>query len=181
MVSLFFDKRGGEKLLSVWWFFVLVIVGVGIVVAVMIFYSAHEDTRNLEAELLYSKIVNCVVENGFLINGISNPDFDLLKRCNLNEKVFDDEELFYINIGIFDEQGNKLRENILEGNKDFFKECEFQEKDEKGSVIKAKHYSKCFRRSFNVLYEDGDIKKAKLEILTASNNLGRKVQFLGDE
>ena len=175
MYNLFFSKKGGEKLLSVWWFLVLTIVGVAIVVSVLIFYSADEDIRGLESQVLYQKIVDCVVDNGFLIKGISNNEFDLMKTCGLNEKVFSDEKLFYVDIGIFDSNGNKLRENIVKGNKEFPKECEIQNPDEKGKIIEAKYYAKCFEKTINILYNDGEIKKGKLEILTASNNLGRKI------
>ena len=168
-------KKGGEKLLSVWWFFVLTIVGVGIVVSVLLFYSADEDTRSLEAQILYEKVVNCVVDNGFLIQGISNKEFDLMKTCSLNEKIVNEEKLFYIKINILDESGKSLREPIIKGNTEFPQECEIQKPDEKGKITEAKYYAKCFEKTIDVLYRDNGIKKAKLEILTASNNNGRKI------
>ncbi|MFA4953184.1 MAG: hypothetical protein WC584_03105 [Candidatus Pacearchaeota archaeon] len=167
------NKRGGEKLLSVWWFFVLTVVGVGIVVSVLMFYSAEEDTRSLESEILYNKIVDCVVDNGVLIQGISNKEFDLTKTCNLNEKVINEEKLFYIKINILDENGKSLREPIVGGSGGFPTQCEIQKPDENGKTTGAKHYAKCFERTINILYGDG--KNGKLGILTASNNLGRKI------
>ena len=174
MVERFFrNKKGGEKLLSVWWFFVLTIVGVGIVVSVLMFYSAEEDTRSLESEILYNKIIDCIVDNGFLSPIVLNQNFDLMKTCTLDEKVINEEKLFYIKINILDENGKNLRESIVEGNKEFLTQCEIQSPDEKGKITEAKHYAKCFRRTIKIIYSGEKI--GKLEILTASNNLGRKI------
>ena len=173
MDKLYFDKRGGEKIMSVWWFAVLVVVGTGIVISVLIFYSAEEDVRGIESEILYSKIVDCVANNGFLVDGVLEKEFDLMKTCNLNEKVINEEKLFYIKINILDENGNSLREPIVEGNKEFPQECEIQRPDENGKTVGAKYYAKCFENSINILY--GERKIGKLEILTASNNVGRKI------
>jgi len=176
--TLILDKRGGEKIMSVWWIFCLTVVGVGIVVATLMYYSADEDVRSLEAEVLYNKIVNCITENGVLIQGISNPEFDLIKTCDLDEKIINEDYLFYINVGIFDINGNSLRqngENIIEGNTDFLTQCELQEKDENGKETRAEYFAKCFKKNLEVFYEDDILIKSRIEILVASNNQGRKV------
>ena len=173
------NKAGGEKLLSIWWFFVLTVVGVGIVIAVLMFYSADVDIRELESEILYERVSDCIVQDGFLVEGIFNKDFDLLKQCNLNEKIFNEDKLLYINIQIFDEAGNNLREvegGIEEGNSQFPKQCEFQEEG-----VEAKHYAKCFEKDLIVLYNKEGIKQGKIKILTASNNQGRKIPFIENE
>lgn len=181
MRNLISDKRGeDERVFSLWWFFILTIIGVGIVVSVLLFYSADEDVRGLESELLYQRTFDCIIDNGFLIQGISNKNFDLIKTCNLNEKIINVDKLYYINIGIFDKNGNLLREdgkNIEEGNKEFLMQCQIQEPNENGKIVEAKHYAKCFKKTIYINYNGGKIKKAKLEILTASNNLGRKISF----
>ena len=179
--NLFYDKKGGEKLLSIWWFLVLIIVGVGVVVAVLMYYSTDEDIKGLEAEVLYNKITDCLIENGVLVQGISNPEFNLSKTCGLNEKVISEEKLCYINIGIFDEQGKKLRENIIKGNTEFLEECKFQEPDKDGKVTQGKYLAQCFKRNLNILYKDVELKKGKIEILVASNNKGYKVSFSENE
>jgi len=56
---LFKDKTGGEKLLSIWWLFTIAMVGAGIVFGVSMFYSAEIDVRNVEAEILSNKILDC--------------------------------------------------------------------------------------------------------------------------
>jgi len=173
MDKLFFDKKGGEKIMSVWWFAVLIVVGTGIVIAVLMFYSAEEDTRYVESEILYNKIADCVVQDGFLVDGVLAKEFDLMKICSLNEKTINEDKLFYIKINVLDENGNSLREQIVEGNKEFVAECEIQKPDENGKEIGAKYYSKCFEKTINIIYSDG--KKGKLEILTASDNVGRKI------
>ena len=67
------DKKG-EKLLSIWWFFVIAVVATGITVGVLIYYSASIDMREAEAELLSEKIFDCVVEEGFVVEEIFEED-----------------------------------------------------------------------------------------------------------
>ena len=173
MGKLFSDRKGGEKIMSVWWFAVLIVVGTGIVISVLIFYSADVDVRYTESEILYNKIVDCVVQDGFLIDGVLTKEFDLMKTCNLNTKVINEEKLFYIKMNILDENGKSLREPIIKGNVLFLEDCKIQEPDENGKTTGAKYYPKCSENTINVNY--GEDKKGKLEILTASNNLGRKI------
>ncbi len=160
------NKRGGEKLLSIWWFFVLVIVGTGISVAVMMFYSADVDVREIEADILSEKIIDCIIEQGFLVEDITNEN--MFERCDLNQEIFGKESSFYFRISTWDEEGNKLKEDIV-GGKDFEVECEIGE-----AVEKAEHYPKCVKKKEGVLYyENNKVKRGELEILTASNQIGK--------
>ena len=59
------------------------------------------------------------------------------------------------------------------GGKNFEVECETQEKDEE---IEAKYWPKCVEVQEGILYyENNEIKKGVLEILTASNNAGEQI------
>ena len=98
----------GEKILSVYWFFILIIVAGGIVLIVSIFYGKPLDVREVEANILINNIADCLVnENGFL-REVTNEDF--LKVCHL--KI--DEEEFYIEIADL---------NILQGNSNLKDYC----------------------------------------------------------
>lgn len=175
------NKKGGEKLLSVWWFFVLAIVGVGVSAGVLIYHSADVDIREIEAEILYEKILNCITEQGFLIEEALKEDFnvsDFFEECELNEEIFEEESIFYFNIQILDESENLIKE-IRGGDFSFEKDCKIQEEDEEGKKIEAKYYPRCVREKETILYyEDNEIKEATLEILTASNQVGRKISLM---
>lgn len=169
------NKKGGEKLLSIWWFFVLAIVGVGISAGVLIYHSTDVDIREIEAENLYEKISNCVTEQGFLIDDILKEDFNIFEECKLKEEIFWEGSVFYFNIQIFNESGNRIKQ-IREGDFSFERDCEIQEEDEEGKKIKAEYYPRCIRKKEMILYyKDSEIKEAIFEILTASNQVGGKI------
>jgi len=65
MNKMFKDCRA-EKLLSLWWFFVLGVIGGGLVVGVLIHTSAEINVGELEADILGERIIRCVYDNGFL-------------------------------------------------------------------------------------------------------------------
>ncbi len=171
-IFLMKNRKGGEKLLSIWWFFVLAIVGVGISASVFIYHSADVDVREIETNILYGKIVNCVIKQGFLIEELIEEDFDIFRECQLNKESFGEGSYFYFNLKVFDNSSNLIKE-IEEGDFSFEKDCEIQEGEE--GVI-AKYYPKCIRKKEIVLYyKNNKIEEVELEILTASNQVGRKV------
>ncbi len=170
-------KRG--KLLSIWWFFVIAFVVVGLTAGVLIYHSADIDIREIEAENLYKKISNCITEQGFLIEEVLKEDFDIFEVCKLNEEIFGEGSVFYFSIQIFDESENLIKE-IKGGDFSFERDCEVQEEDEEGEKVKAKYYPKCIREKETIwYYENNKIREASFEILTASNQLVKKISAIG--
>lgn len=160
-------KIGGEKLLSVWWFFVLVIIGGGISIAVIMNYGASVDVRQIEANVLYEKIIDCAVEQGFLVEDLSNEN--VFEKCGLSEKVFGENSNFYFRISFLDEQGDKLKDDISKGA-NFEVGCKTLENEKKPE---AKYWAKCIEKTENMLYyQNTEIKKGVVQILTASNQEG---------
>ncbi len=176
------NKKKGGKLISVFWLFVLAIVGVGIAAGVSIYHSAEVDIREIEAGNLYEKISNCIIEQGFLIDDVLKEDFnvsDFFEECKLNEEIFGEGSVFYFNVQILDKSENLIKE-IRGGDFSFEGDCEIQEEDEEGGKVTAKYYPKCIRKKETILYyENNEIKEAKLEILTASNQVGKKIFAIG--
>jgi hypothetical protein len=167
--------KGGEKLLSIFWFSVLAIVGIGITAAVLIYHSADVDVREMEINILYEKIINCVIEHGFLIEGLIEEDFDIFNECQLNKETFGEGSYFYFNLKVFDSSSNLIKE-IEEGDFSFEKDCEVQEGE---GGVSARYYPKCIRKKEIVLYyKNNKIEEAEIEILTASNQVGRKVSVI---
>lgn len=167
------NKRGAEKILSIWWFFVLAIVGLGIVAGVFIFYSADVDVREIESTSLYDNIVDCIAEQGFLSDGLLKEDFDIFKECRLNKNILNNG-YFYIKIKFLDNAKSSIREDIVIGNNAFKKDCEISlSKD-----VKAEKFPKCVNGSEDFLYyKDNQIKTATLNILTVSNQKGIEVSI----
>ncbi|MEJ2497249.1 MAG: hypothetical protein P8Y43_07230 [Sulfurovaceae bacterium] len=77
----FMNKKGTDKLLSMYWFLILFLVAGGIFAMVTVFYSSPYDVREIEAEILADKTLDCISYTGklssFVLNdsGEFNEDF----------------------------------------------------------------------------------------------------------
>jgi len=81
------NKKGSDKILSIYWFAVLFIVAAAIIYMVIIFYGAPYNTRGIEEEILMDQISDCLSEGGYLKENILDDEFfknNFLERCNLN-------------------------------------------------------------------------------------------------
>ena len=175
-IKILKSKKGGEKVFSIWWFFVLVIVGLGIVSGVIIFFSSAVDIREAEAEILSDKIAECIVKQRVLTDISLEEGFNILEECDFSEDVFSRGSKFYFNISFLDENGNHLRDDLLEGDFSYAKDCEIQEGE--NNKIKAKHFPKCVKKEEHIFYyENNVLRRATLEILAASNQRGRTLSI----
>lgn len=170
------DKTGGEKIFSGVWLLVWLVVIAGIVIAVTMFHGADVDVRNIEADILYERLIGCVVQQGILEEDVNKDS--VFRKCGLNQEVFAGDDGFYFRISVYDENENKVREDIVHGHKDFATQCAIQEKDEEGKETEAEHWAKCVRGVEGVLYYDHELKEGKIEVLAASNNVGRKISIM---
>jgi len=165
------NKKATQKLLSVWWFFVLTVVGAGIVIGVLIYYSADADLREAEANILSERIANCLVEQGYL-QGDFSQNFNIFEKCGLKKEVFDAGTSFYLKISVYDEAGNLFKgiSPIVEGDRSFEKDCQIEEK------ISARYFPRCAEKKELFLYKENEaIKKGRIEILAGSNQVGKKI------
>lgn len=177
------NKTGGEKIFSIWWFATLIIIGVGIVVGVLIYYSADIDVRTVEAEILSEKIIDCFIKNSFLnqeiLNTNSFPDnnsdyrqvrnsFDIFQECNLKKDLFNNGGDFYFNITLYNGDTNFLINSFIGGNTGFERDCRIS----KGKS--AENYPQCVEKQEPFFYySNNQIKKGNMRILTASNQKGK--------
>lgn len=95
------DKKGADKILSIYWFVVLTLVAGGVFAMVYVFYGAPSDVREIEADLLSQKIADCISKNGIIqenlfLNGKFNPAINayFTDRCGITfnvEEGYDEE------------------------------------------------------------------------------------------
>lgn len=164
--GLLLDKRG-EKLLSIYWFFILGLTGVAIVGGTAMFYSSNVDARNLEANILMAEISDCLFDGGYIIDEYFDDDFDLISYCNFGD--FGLRSDFYFNVEF---NGKK----IAKGNVDFQKQCEIVSVKDSGEKIEAESYPICVKSSQTLYYiNNSEQASSVLKILAASNNRGRKI------
>jgi len=155
------NKRAdGDRIFSVWWFFMLVFISGGIVIGVWIYYFAEINVNEVEADILSERIMNCFIKEGYL-GGVLGEDFDVFAGCGVSESIFEKGSDFYFKISIYD--GGNLMKEISEGDSSLKKDCEI------GEGARAEYFPECYEKDEVVLSGGGNF---KIVVLTASNQRG---------
>lgn len=151
------DKRGADKILSIYWFMILTIVAGGIFAMVYIFYGAPYDVREIESDLLAQKIANCISKNGMIdSNFFLGDEFDPEIRTRFTDRcgiIFDVESdysdtntiQYFYKVEFY--KINNLVEPefiILGGNLNWEGECYIKKSNSKDYLMLAK----CTERRF---------------------------------
>lgn len=164
------NKRGGEKIFSIWWFMVLAIVGLGIVGGVYVFYSAEIDLREIQAGTLNTKISDCILEQGVVTENFFENSFDVLEECDLNAGVFSKGSEYYLSVRFTNSSGKETR--FMAGDSSMERNCEFTQEDVQKQLI-AEEFPRCVKTEKDVVYYNkGVLEYGSLKILTASNQKG---------
>ncbi|MDP3026935.1 MAG: hypothetical protein Q8N63_04450 [Nanoarchaeota archaeon] len=122
------NKKGGERILSIYLFIIYIIVSIGIVSGVIIFYGQPLDVGNLEAEILTDSVINCLVEQGGLKEGVLDDSYDLLKDCKFdfrdNTRKYEGDERYAVKVELYDFNTNELKKTLpIAGDADFLSYC----------------------------------------------------------
>lgn len=148
------DKKAIEKIMSLYWFIILIIVAFGVFAMVYNFYNYPYDIREIESEFLTNKISDCISSSGKINSYVFEENFteDFLNICSLNLNVEDfqlwkENPQYYVNVGFYNE-GN-LNLEIEEGNKNLISSCAETEKE-----IEDEKLAKCLDREFLSSYQD---------------------------
>ncbi|MFH1503546.1 MAG: hypothetical protein ABIE36_02725 [Candidatus Diapherotrites archaeon] len=176
------NKKGTDKMLSLYWFAILTIVAGGIFVMVYIFYGAPYDVRKIESQLFANKIVDCISQGGrinavFLSNQVFNSEIqeNLLEECTLNFNVEEEYgvstpqyflEIEFYTLDDLSEPAFKLNE----GNLNWEKSCFIKNK-------KAEDYNrfpKCAERRFYALDEENN--QYLIKVLSAVGKFEKNVK-----
>lgn len=160
------NKRA-EKLLSIWWFFVLGVIAGGIVIGVLIYSFAEVSIKEIEAGVLSERLITCLVDNGYLKEEIFEENFNIFEFCNLNPEVFEKASNFYFSVSVYSSES--LIFSLAKGSYSFEKDCQIQEE------IETKAYPKCSEKEEVALFND---KNVRIMILAASNQNGRKIPVI---
>ena len=124
------NKRGGDKIISVYWFVVLFIVAGAVVYMAASFYGKPYDVRGIEASIMINNIADCISEGGNIKEGVLDNE-NFLESCNLNFEVEDykdwkEKGQYYVEVEISEFDGEKIGERVIKsdlGNlflKDFY-------------------------------------------------------------
>jgi hypothetical protein len=170
------NKKADEKILSIYLFIIYIIVLTGIISGVLLFYGSPLDVRELESNILTTRIINCLTEQGNLKSEVLGDNFSLTSECNIYLKDNANEnkdEQYAVKIGFFNfdscfnTTSSTCSEKIKEisiGRNDFFEYCKL------GEEAEAKKFPKCTNNKIYVLNED---KKILIEILGVVGKIGK--------
>lgn len=144
------NKRG-DKILSVYWFAILLLVAGGIVAMVWIFYGNPYDVRKLEAEIMVNQIADCISDTGRINELIFQKDFqnNFLEECHFNFDVEDEfdwskNSQYYLEINIYSlEEVNMPIVSFSEGNLNLVSSCEIENENYErlARCVEEKFYS----------------------------------------
>lgn len=164
------NKRGSDKLISIYWFAVLILVAGGIFAMVYVFYSGSYDIRDIEANILADKVADCFSRAGYLRESVFDNEIKsfllnesiFLEVCDLNfeiENKWEDEEQYYIEVDVYRVEDiiNPFFE-ISEGNKNWKGSCGLDEEKEYENLVK------CINKRFYSL--DSDKNQYLVEVLS---------------
>ena len=146
------NKKGADKLISVYWFAILVIIAGGVVMMVNVFYSSPYDVREVEAEILAAKVADCLVRGGEMNPLLTSPtgafresfSDNFMELCDLNfdvEGEFERPE-YYIEVVFYIENDlDRKKFELIEGNLNWKEDCNFEDKSHEKLV-------KCVEKDF---------------------------------
>ncbi len=158
-------NKKADKLFSAWQFLIFILVGISIVGIVFIYYGADLDVRDIEVEILNSKLSSCVLDNSYLFFDFveGKNELDIFKVCNLKQEVFQGDIDFYFKLN-FEEGG--VSKEIAEGVYTIDADCKIKE------LVRAENLAVCHETSFSI---SRGLKKISVTILSASNQRGEKI------
>ncbi len=157
------NKKAEDRYVSIWTFIIMGAVIVALVMGVLMILSVKLDVRNIEADTLASKIIDCLNED-FDYSKIIAKDFNVYEKCRFHREVLD-SAIYYFNIkltGVSDSSEYSLEG----GNTDFRVQCEYQELENRVEIKLAA----CSQKS--ALIEDVKAGKIyKINVMAASNQV----------
>jgi hypothetical protein len=144
----FYKNKGGDKILSIYWFAILIIVAGGIFAMVYTFYGSPYDVREIESNLLMNRIADCISYAGkmnanLISNGEFNTENNFLDKCHLNFSSGEEEEQYYTEVNFYKpENMNAPVFSANKGNNKWISSCAIQETKE------LEKLAKCVEKSF---------------------------------
>jgi len=135
-------------------FLSFLVIIVGIIIGLLVFYSQNYDVRQEEAKIIANKLVRGIIDNE-INDKVLSKDFNLFIAADLDQKIINNGEYFF-RLEIYEQ--DKLIKTFVEGNRDLEIFCELKTKKSPG----------CFTSE----YKYGN---KKLKVFTASAQKGKNV------
>jgi len=144
-----FNKKGEEKILSPYWFVILILIAGGVFAMVYAFYGTPYDVRELESRILMNQLADCISYKGEINDILISKEILLkdssifLDKCHINFGA--DNEEYYIEVNIYklDDMDNSFFSSFR-GNTNLIDECNIQldkKYDNLATCLRGKFYS----------------------------------------
>jgi hypothetical protein len=162
------DKKASEKINAAMFLLYLVIIAAGVTLLISSYVNAPVEIRPLESRILYEKIMDCIVEDGFLKEEVLINNFDVYSKCHINKTVINNSKIFF-EFKFLNETGI-IREPISSELS-----SEFKSRKEYCEIIsntKTPDAIACLYRNESYFYLDKGIKSVKISGWVASFNHG---------
>lgn len=170
------EKKGSDKVLSIYWFAILALVAAGVFVMVYTFYNSFYDIRDIETNLMVNKISECISRQGridseFLKNLESTKTDtetctdagDCQKKIGIN--LVNTANNLKANIGIENIDESIKSEGVAENLQCLALQIALQESS-------LQHCNELKDEKNNPLYCDGDANNVKATISPKEDSLG---------
>lgn len=181
------NKKGTEKVVSIYWFAVIVIVAGGVFAMAYTFYGSPYDVREIEGGILSDQIADCISTQGILneklFNSSGNFDKnftqDFLEVCDLNfnsesDYGWDKETQYFSEInfyGVNDLENSEFR--IQQGNLNLRADCFVENK--KGKDYRA--LASCVEKRFYAVDSASSGNQYLIKVLVAVGKSEKNVKL----
>ena len=142
-------NKKGDKILSIYWFLIMLIVAGGVFAMVYVFYGTPYDVRGVEARILTNQIADCISYNGkinsdFISGGSLSSNKNILDNCHLNFNSNEwDTQQYYIEVTFYTLGNlNSPVLDLVKGNNNWATSCVIQEGKPQDRL------ATCLQRSF---------------------------------
>ncbi|MEK6928147.1 MAG: hypothetical protein AABX11_06970 [Nanoarchaeota archaeon] len=162
------NKRGGEKLLTFWWFAILTLVVIGIVGGVSLMSYKEIDVKRYEAETLSVKLERCLVDLGKLKIDVLKNCGDLNRECGLNDEMFKGDGAFFYDLELTNSNGARVL-SCRDGNLGLKPSCLF----DADIKVRTNKFPVCSERNVSLRYYEDKWIDGNVKIVTGSNQNGR--------
>ena len=172
------NRMGADKILSIYWFAILFIISIGVFSMVYVFYKTPFDVREIEAEILSSKIAECISQQGkldskWISENQGTTDLQTLGTCQTEQecqKIIGAKIVSIVNsvkndLGISNIDESVKQEGVAENFECLILEIAMQESS-------LQHCDPYVDNSGNPLYCDGNKEKVKRLSTSDEDSLG---------
>jgi hypothetical protein len=139
------NRKGGEEVLSVYWFAIVLVFWGGIALMIYFFYGTPYDIRELESRILVNQVADCVsyagkINSNLIFGGkfFSNQQ-DFLNNCHLNFNSSDwGDEQFYteVNFYMLNNPENSIF-TLKKGNSNWKTSCVIQSEEKYNALAEC--------------------------------------------